>query len=145
MKKDIADYVWPIEGYTDKIHLGVKAVLSLHSHLAFSILQLLPYLEYGLPWLKKPDARQVGVRDKIIQTGIRKLIQQGLVKEVTSKMSIEKQWQWAKAVAGSGYTNITSEDEVARPDVAKTITDRAIGARELWRLNGKPKLGVLHA
>jgi hypothetical protein len=142
--KDVSEFVWPVENYTDKLHLGVKATLSLHSHLAFSILQLLPYLEYGLPWLKKPNERQVELRNKLIQTGIKKLIQQGLVKEVKSNVSVEKQWQWARAITDSGYTNITSEDEVATGDVVKKVGRRAIGARELWRLNHQPKLGVLH-
>jgi hypothetical protein len=143
--KDVSEFVWPVENYTDKIHLGVKATLSLHSHLAFSIQQLLPYLEYGLTWLKNPNERQADLRNKLIQTGIKKLIQQGLVKEVKSNVSVEKQWQWAKAIADSGYTNITSEDEVATSDgILQKVKRRAIGARELWRLNNQPKLGILH-
>lgn len=146
MKKALTEQVWPVENYTDKIHTGVKATMQTYSHLSFTLLQLRPYLERGYTWLKNPDEKQSALLDKIITTGIRKLIQAGKVKRVSSKVSVEPQWQWATTVAASGYTNITSDDDVAQTDEAKKATSRrSIGARTLWRLNNKPKLGVLHA
>lgn len=146
MKKTLAEQVWPVENYTDKIHTGVKATMQTYSHLSFTLRQLRPYLERGYTWLKNPDERQSDLLDKIITTGIRKLIQAGKVKRVSSKVSVEAQWQWATTVAESGYTNITSDDEVAQNgDAQKATSRRAVGARTLWRLNNKVKLGVLHA
>lgn len=145
MKKELSEMVWPVENYTDKIHTGVKATMANYSHLSFTLHQLRPYLERGYAWLKNPSERQSVLLDQIIKTGLSKLIQLGKVKRVTSKVAVEPQWQWATKVAESGYTNITSEDDVAQTDEAKKAVERrAIGGRSLHRLNGKAKLGLLH-
>lgn len=137
--------VFPVENYTDKIHTGVKATMANYSHLSFTLHQLRPYLQAGYPWLKNLTERQATLLDQIIKTGLAKLIQIGMVKKVTSKVSVESQWQWASKVAESGYTNITSEDDVAQTDEAKkAVNRRAVGGRSLWKLNGKAKLGLLH-
>jgi hypothetical protein len=146
MRKALAEMMWPVENYTDKIHSGVKFTLQNYSHLSFTLKQLRPYLESGYPWLKNPNANQSVWLDQIIKTGLLKLIQLGKVKRVTSKVSVEQQWQWATAVASSGYTNITSDSNVAQTeDAKKAVERRAVGGRSLWLLNSKPKLGVLHA
>jgi hypothetical protein len=145
MKKDLQDQVFPVEGYTDKIHFAVKVQMERFSHLSFTISQLRPYLQAGYPWLKNLTERQATLIDQIIKTGLAKLVQLGLVKKVTSKVQVEPQWQWATKVAESGYTNITSEDEIAQTDEAKkAVKRRAVGGRSLWKLNGKAKLGLLH-
>jgi len=33
MKKQISEMVWPVEDYTGKIHMGVKATMATYSHL----------------------------------------------------------------------------------------------------------------
>jgi len=138
--------VWPVENYTDKIHSGVKFTLQNYSHLAFSVEQLRPFLERGYPWLKNPNERQAALLNQLIRGGMTKLVQLGKVKKVSSKVSTEPQWQWASAVADSGYTNVTSNDEVAQtPEAQKAVGRRAVGGRSLWLLNSKPRLGVLHA
>jgi len=137
--------VFPVENYTDKIHTGVKATMANYSHLSFTLHQLRPYLQAGYPWLKNLTERQATLLDQIIKTGLSKLVQLGFVKKVTSKVSVESQWQWAATVSDSGYTNVTSQDDVALSDEAKNaVKRRAIGARSLWKLNGKAKLGILH-
>ncbi len=137
--------VFPVENYTDKIHTGVKVTMANYSHLSFTIHQLRPYLQAGYPWLKNLTERQGTLLDQIIKTGLAKLIQLGLVKKVTSKVSVESQWQWATKVAESGYTNVTSEDDVAQTDEAKkAVKRRAVAGRSLWKLNGPAKLGLLH-
>jgi len=137
--------VWPVEDYTGKIHMGVKATMATYSHLSFTLHQLRPYLERGYSWLKNLSPEQSVLLDRIITTALAKLVQSGQVKKVTSKVQVERQWQWSSKVAASGYTDITSQDEVATTNEAKkAIKDRAIGARELWVLNGRPKLTVLH-
>ena len=136
MKKEINDYVFPVEGYTDKIQVGVKYMMEKHSHLSFTIAQLRPFLQSGYPWLKSLDERQGTLLDQIIKTTLTKLIQLGKVKKVTSKVSVEPQWQWASSVAASGYTNVTSEDSVAQTEEAKkAIGSRAIGGQTLFKLN----------
>lgn len=146
MKKTVGEMVWPVENYTDKIHSGVKFILQNYSHLAFSVEQLRPFLERGYPWLKNPNERQTALLNQLIRGVMTKLVQLGKVKRVSSKVSTEPQWQWASAVADSGYTNVTSADEVAQTeDAKKAVERRAAGGRSLWLLNGKAKLGVLHA
>lgn len=146
MKKDIDEMVWPVVNYTDRIHNGIKSTFVTYPWLSFTMSQLKQYITRGYPWLANPSERQSILLEKIIKTGIQKLIQTGKVKKITSKVSVEPQWQAASTVAASGFTDITSEDEVAQTDEAKkAIGRRAIGAKSLWRLNGKAKLGQLHA
>lgn len=137
--------VFPVEGYTDKIHFAVKFKMGEYSHLAFSIAQLRPYIQAGYPWLKTLSEQQRILLDKIIGTAMGKFVQLGLIKKVTSNVSVESQWQWASKVADSGYKNITNDDDVAQTDEArKAVGRRGIGGRSLHRLNGKAKLGLLH-
>ena len=138
--------VFPVENYTDRIHLGVKATMSSYSHLSFTVTQLFPYLQQGYPWLKNLSEKQDVLLKQIIKTALTKLIQLGLVKRVSSKVQVEPQWQWASKVAESGYTNVTSEDEVAQTeDAKKAVGRRALGGKTLHRLNNeKAKLGLLH-
>ena len=145
MKKELSEQVWPVENYTDKIHTGIKATFRTNHWLSFSLHQLRPFLERGYSWLKNPSEKQSQLLDKIILTGIKKMIQEGNLKKVTSTVSVESQWQWAADVAASGYTNVTSEDSVAQTDEAKKgIKRRALGGMSLWRLNGAGKFGQLH-
>jgi len=136
MKKELSEMVFSAENYTDKIHVAVKYWMAERSHLAFSIAQLRPYVQSGYPWLNTLTERQQTLLDKIIGTGMGKLVQLGLVKKVTSKVSVESQWQWASKVAESGYTNVTSDDSVAQTDEARNaVKRRGIGGQTLWRLN----------
>ena len=145
MKKDLQDQVFPVKGYTDKIHFGVKHQMQRFSHLSFTISQLRPYVQSGYPWLADLNERQETLLNQIMKTALRKLEQLNLVKKVTSKVSVESQWQWASKVADSGYTNITSNDEVAQTVEAKrAVGRRAIGGQTLWRLN-KEKVDFQHA
>ena len=112
MKKPIEEMIWPVTNYTDKIHFAVKCKMKEYSHLSFTISQLLPNIQRGYPWLNNPDERQLTLLKQIVKTGLTKLVQLGLVKRVTSNVSVEPQWQAASTVAESGYTNITSEDDV---------------------------------
>jgi hypothetical protein len=144
--KEVTEYVWPVENYTDKIHSALKAMFSTYPHLSFTVDQMLPFLVKGYSWLANPTERQTDLLKQIIKTGITKLIQTGKVKKVHSKLTVDSQWQNASAVAESGMVNITSEDSVAHTDDAlKAIGRRAIGARALWKFNKEqPKFGILH-
>lgn len=136
MTKNIQEMVWPVENYTDKIHSGLKIMFQLRNWLSFTIPQMKEYIVKGYPWLINPNERQSNLLDKLIKTGIQKLVQRGLVKKVSSNVSVEPQWQWAAAVEESGYDNITSEDSVAKTEEAKkAVGRRSIGGKKLWRLN----------
>lgn len=143
MKKQISDYVWPVENYTDKIHSGIRAIFQLRPWLSFTIPQMREAVVRGYSWLANPTERQTILLDKLIKTGIQKLIQSGKVKKVLSVVSIEGQWQWASSVSDSGYINVTSEDSVARSEAAqKAIGRRALGGQTLWRLNNMPTMSM---
>lgn len=134
--KEIHEMVFPVENYTDKIHMGIKMMFLNYPHLTFTKQQMVAHLIKGYPWLANPTQRQIELLAKLSKTGIQKLIQAGKVKKVTSKVSVEPQWQAASAVAESGYINVTSEDSVAvTPEARKAINRRAIGGETLWRLN----------
>jgi hypothetical protein len=134
--KNIQDFVWPVENYTDKIHSALKIMFSIRPWLSFTIPQMKDHIVKGYSWLSNPDERQTTVLNKIIKTGIQKWIQKGLVKKVHSSTSVEGQWQWSAAVEGSGYIDITSADAVATSQTAqKAASRRALGCKTLWRLN----------
>jgi len=134
--KNVTEMVWPVQNYTDKSHFGLKMMFATYPWLTFTAGQMESHLVKGFNWLANPDHRQRLVLDKIIRTGIRKLIQSGKVKKVTSNVSVEDQWIAVANVEGSGYTSLTSQDEVAKTDAAKKAASRrSIGARKLWSLN----------
>lgn len=138
--KELTDQIFPVKDYTNKIHTAVKAVVSRQPNLSFTVSQIRPGVIRGYPWLNevKLTERQLILLDQIIKTGLTKLIQLGLVKKVSSKVQVESQWQWASAVADSGYTNVTSEDSVAQTEEAKKgVSRRALGGKSLWKLNGE--------
>jgi hypothetical protein len=134
--KNVNEMVWPVENYTDKIHFGLRMMFATYPWLTFSTGQMETHLVKGFNWLDNPNERQRLVLDKIIRTGIRKLIQAGKVKKVTSRVSVEDQWIAVANVADSGYTSVTSNCEVALTEEAKKASNRrSIGARKLWALN----------
>ena len=136
--KNIQDFVWPVENYTTKIHSGIKIMFQLRPWLSYTISQMKESLVNGYPWLANPNERQTALLNKILKTGIQKLVQAGLVKKVHSNTTVESQWQSTGGVEGSGYDNVTSVDSVAATaDAKKAIKHRAIGGRSLWRLNHK--------
>lgn len=134
----VKEMVWPVDDYTNKIHYGMKYMFQSQPNLSFNIKQMREHLQRGYAWLKELNERQSILLDKIISTGIKKLIQHNLVVKVTSNVSTESQWQARKGVADSGYTNITSIDAVAQStDATKASKNRAVNAKTLWELNQK--------
>lgn len=134
--KQIADYVWPVENYTDKIHTCLKTMFTLQKHLSFTKDQMRSHLIRSYIWLASNNATQQQLMDKLISTGIKKLIQAGIVKKVTSKLSVTDQWQYAEYVTQCGYTDITSSMAVAKTDAArKAALRRSLGGSTLHRLN----------
>lgn len=144
--KNKSEFVWPIENYTDKIHQAIKIMFSSYPWLSFTLPQMKIHLVRGYDWLVVSTDQQKQLLDKIIHTAIKKLIQAGKVKKVTSKLSVDNQWQSTSGAAESGMINVTSEDSVAHSEAAlKAIQRRAIGARTLHKFNQeKPKFGLLH-
>jgi hypothetical protein len=136
--KDTSEMVWPVENYTDKIHTGLAALFSTYSWLTFTVNQMESHLSRSYKWLTVDTPQRKELLHKLIQTGIRKLIQTGRVQKVTSKVSVEPQWMAIKGVQESSYTNITSEDQVATtPEARKAVNRRSIGRKKLWDLNHK--------
>lgn len=128
--------VWPVDDYTNKIHSALRCMFSLYPHLSFTKSQMAAHLVKGFGWLANPNERQSILLDKIIHTGITKLVQHNMVVLVKGATTIEKTWQHRKGMEVSGYTNITSEDAVLTNALAaKSIKNRAVGAKKLWELN----------
>jgi hypothetical protein len=140
MKKEIQDFVWPVENYTDKIHTGLKLMFQLRPWLSFTVGQMKDHIVKGYDWLANPNDRQNTLLNELIRKGIQKLVQRGMVKKVHSTTSVEGQWQWASSVADSGYTDITGADAVAKtPEAIKAAERRSLGCMKLWRLNNIKK------
>ena len=125
-----------MDDYTNKIHGAMKCMFSLNPNLSYTVGQMESHLVRGFSWLANPTARQSIVLQMVISKGIGKLEQLGIVVKVTSKTSVERQWQSKKGVTLSGYTNITSIDAVAaNSKVAAKIKGRSLNAKKLWELN----------
>lgn len=134
--KHTNEMVWPVEDYTLKIHSALKATFDHFSHLAFTIQQLEERLVNGLSWLQIESDQQRQVLHRIIHTGVKKLIQLGKVVRVFSKVSVEPQWICSKTAAFSGYIVLTTDEQVAKSDVAKKfVSNRALNDRALWAMN----------
>jgi len=130
--------VWPVEGYTDKIHTSLATIFATYSWLSYTKDQLISLLMKEFDWLNNPTDHQKKLLSKIVLTGIKKLIQSGAVRQVISKVSVSPQWIAVTTDDKNGYTSVTSQDEVAQTENAKKAsTHRSIGARKLWELNHK--------
>ena len=136
--KNITEMVWPVENYTDKIYTGLSVMFTTYPWLTFTVDQMESHLTKAYSWLQVDSEQRKVLLSKLISTGLKKLIQSGLVQKVTSKISVERQWMAVKGVQTSCYTNITSEDSVATTDEAKkAIGRRSISGKKLWELNQK--------
>jgi hypothetical protein len=140
--KQVSEYVWPVENYTDKIHSGLKIMFSTYKWLTFTREQMRSHLIKGYNWLSNNNDQQNALLDKLITTGIKKLIQAGIVKKVSSNVSVDAQWQFASSVGEGGCVDVTSVDAVAKTEEArKASLRRAVGGRTLHRLNNL-KMGI---
>jgi hypothetical protein len=134
--KDALEMVWPMEDYTNKIHSSLNIIFNHYNWLSFTESQLEEHLTKGLSWLTVENDRQRQVLHKIINTGVKKLIQLGKVVKVCSKTSVESQWIAAKTASESGYIKLTQNEDVAKTEAArKFVSNRAVNKRTLWELN----------
>ncbi len=136
--------VWPMEGYTDKLHFAVKYTFE-SSPLPFTVAQVVDRIRAGYSWLTLETEQQRTLLNKIVRTGITKLTQQGKLKKVHSTVTVDPQWIWARSPYAEGYQDITGVDNVAHTEAArKALNRRALGGQTLWRLNQveAPKFAV---
>jgi hypothetical protein len=132
----IKEMVWPVQNYTDKIHSAIRYMFLTYSHLSYTKKQMADHVKRGFEWLKHNNAHQDLVMEKIIYTGVTKLIQQNMVVKVSSSLSIETQWQARNGACQSGYVTVTSMDNVAQSEAAKkALKTRALNRKKLWLLN----------
>ena len=137
-KTGSSEMVFPIENYTDKVHYGIRMMFLTYPHLSFTIPQMKQHLSRGFELLKECNEHQNELLGKLVATGIKKQIQLGLAKKVTSNVSVESQWQATSGVSVSGMVNITSEDSVAKTDKARhAARRRALGGMTLHLLNNE--------
>ena len=128
--------VFPEPNYTDKIHQGLNLLFHFRPWLSFTISQVREHLIKEYSWLASRTPAQEMLLNKLINTGIKKLVQSGVVKKVVSKTSVEGQWQLTETAVVSGYTIVTSTDEVASTEAARhAIKGRSISDRDLIKLN----------
>lgn len=136
MMNNTTEPVWDKENYTNEIHSALKYLMTNQVRQATGIQGLCDAVARGFRWLKLEDDRQKALLRKIVSTGLRKWVQQGLVVEVKSNVSVEKQFLSRKWLPESGYISITSEDHVAKTQKArKKSSNRALNAMDLFRLN----------
>jgi len=136
MKTSIEDWVWPVENYTDKIWVAVKYTIENNSWLSFTAPKIVERIRNGYPWLALDTERQQLTLAKIVAKCMGKMVQQGLAVRVQGPTTIERTWKSTKDLKESGYTNVSSEDAVAKTEAAKkACRRRSVGGQTLWRLN----------
>jgi hypothetical protein len=134
--KTIAEQVWPVENYTDKINFAVKYTLLNFPWLTFTVPQIVERIKNGYPWLALENDRQKTTLEKLIAKASGRLVQLGLIVRVKNSTTVERTWQATKIAMESGNTVITSIDSVAHTDKAKAACQRrSIGGRTLFKLN----------
>lgn len=134
--KQIKEMVWPVGGYTDKIHFAVKYTFEASPQLPFSIKQVIDKIRNGYTWLTLDTNQKSIILHKIVKTAITQLIQKGFIKQVYHPTQTEPQWMLAGSVSDSPYKSLTDDSEVAKtPAAVKAIRQRSIGADRLRRLN----------
>lgn len=129
--------VFPVTGYTDKIHEATGQVFVSRPWLTFTRKQLTADVIRSLPWLSvELSAGQTTVLNHIISTGIRLLIQRGTIKKVKGPTTVEPEWQAVAGINVDVYKNITGNDCVAK-DPTK-VGNRALNLKRLRKLNIEP-------
>lgn len=136
--KSTSEMVFSVEGYTDKVIFATGQVFASRPWLTFTRKQLTNEIIRSLPWLngKILTAKQTTVLNHIISTGIRLMIQRGLIKKVKGPMTIEPEWQAAEGINTELYKNLTGDDCVAK-DPTK-VGNRALNLKQLRKLNIEP-------
>ena len=136
MKKNLAEMTWPIAGYTEKIDFSLKYMFNRYPHLTFTVKQMHDHVVRGYSWMKDNTEHQNAVLDRVIRLGLKKWIQCGLIKKVSSKVSVEPQWMSARGAGDSNYANCTSVDAVAvSKEAQEAVAGRPVNGRTLWKLN----------
>jgi hypothetical protein len=136
MKKSLNEMVWPVEKYTDKVYDELGVMFTKYGWLSFTKDQIADHMKRELPWLGSNTENQNVLLNRLISTGIKKLVQLGVVVEVTSNVSVDLQWKHAEGVENSGYASVTDPKSVAKTeDAKKAISRRAIGTKKLRKLN----------
>ncbi len=136
MKKAIDEMVWPQADYTIILHAAVREVFHCSPFVTFTYPQILEQLLKKFAWLVIDTIQRKQLIHKIVNTAIKKYIQLGLIKQVESKMTIDKQWIWAQFVDKTAYKNLTTSADVAASEEAiSKCLNRAISKKTLLKLN----------
>ena len=133
--KTVTEMVFSVEGYTDKIQSSINQIFTSRPWLTFTRKQLTSEVIHSLTWLngKILTEGQTTVLNHIISTGIRLLIQRGVIKKVKGPTTVEPEWQFVEGINGVVYKNLTGNDCVAK-DVTK-VGNRAMNRKQLRELN----------
>lgn len=136
MAKTIENYVWPEVNYTDKIHDEVEGLFRQITWRPLTLIEISEFLLKKLPWLTIDTPHRKKILNMIVRKGITKLVQLGLVVEVWSKVTTDKQWNWAQGADKETYKVLTSADEVAtNMDAVKKIRNRALSIKDVRKYN----------
>jgi len=131
--KTLTEMVFPIEGYTDKIHAALEQGFASRPWLTYTKSQMVADLERTLPWTRGRSEHQESVFNKVFTTGLRRLIQLGKVKKVVCKLTTEPTFQWTEGINVKVYKNITGSSAVAKDP--SQIGNRSLNARQIFEIN----------
>jgi len=136
MTKPVETYVWPEKNYTDQIHDAVEGLFRQITWRPLVLSEISEQLSKKFPWLVLDTPYRKKTLNMIVRRGITKLVQLGLIVEIKSNVTTDKQWQWSQDVDKNTYKVLTSADEVAHSmEAVKRIRNRALSAEEVRKYN----------
>lgn len=130
--------VFQHDHYTDDIHKEMENLFKVAPNVAHTRQQIAQELFKRLPWLSDDTEQERQTFSEVLATGIKKLIQLGIISQVHSRFSSDRQWMLATSIQGSGYIEITTIQQRATSQTAKhNVIHRALNA---WDLNAFNKM-----
>lgn len=129
--------IFELDHYTDRIHAQMRFLFQ-NSHQAVNRANITDFVVRSLGLPKERTPRQEGILNKVIHTGIEKMIQLGEIDLVRSHMSTEREWLWHDYIEGSGYQSLLSTDNHNRArnmKALKLVKNRALSRKQLSKLN----------
>jgi hypothetical protein len=133
---NVEPMVWDQEGYTTTLHNAISELFTVSKFIPHTRKNIEDFLRKRFSWLKLDTDQRKLTLAKVISTGLLKWQQLGVICEVRSKVSVDRQWIAVTDHATSAYTSLTSKTSLAVSQKAKKVVgNRAVSRRRLAELN----------
>jgi hypothetical protein len=133
---DTATLVWNQEGYTNLLHSAINELFTLAKFVPHTKTQIGEFLRRRFSWFTLDTDQRRLTFNKILSTGLLKWQQLGVIREVKSRVTVDRQWIAVTGHADDAYTSLTPKTCLAVSQTAKkVIGNRAVNRKRLVELN----------